>query len=228
MKTVTFENDRPSRNVPDPIRVVLAEDEDILRETLRISLEKDGFAVVGEAATGLEAVAGVKASRPDVAILDITLPALNGIEAATQILEGNADTQIVMLSGRREYDYLVKAIRAGASGYVWKTSAALWQLSFAIRSVANGYAFISPELLKDFIDEYRKGLPGQSTAEQLTERQREVLNAVSSGMSNKQIANLLAISVKTVEKHRTKLMERLHAHNSAELVRTAFARGYMK
>jgi DNA-binding NarL/FixJ family response regulator len=212
----------------DSVRVMLAEDEEILRETLRMSLEGHNFSVVGEAADGIEAVSIARACQPDVVVLDVNLPKLTGIEAAARIHDSNPALHILMLSAHRDCDFVIRAVRAGALGYVWKASADFWELRFAIKAVAKGHAFISPEVLKQFIQDYVNHKPEKPGRDHITGRQKEVLLAVSSGLSNKEIAETLRISVKTVEKHRTRLMETLRVHNSAGLVRHAFEKGLMK
>jgi DNA-binding NarL/FixJ family response regulator len=214
------------------ITVMLAEDHAIVRQGLCALLKADGsFLVVGEARTGREAVAMAKTLRPDVILMDIAMPVLNGLEATLQILAANAAAKVVILSAHSDDEYIDRMRAAGVAGFLEKqTSAEI--LTEAIREVARGNIFFSPSIAKRIHHDQNKprdrdGIlkPG---GRRLTSREFEVLQLVAEGSANKQIAVELGISIKTVEKHRQHLMDKLNIHETAGLTRYAIAQGIIE
>jgi two-component system response regulator NreC len=203
------------------IRVLLADDHGIVRKGLRFLLDRQpGMEVVGEAADGRDAVRLAETVSPDVVIMDVAMPSLNGIEAAAQITKRNPRIRVIMLSMHSDEDYLLSALNAGAKGYLLKDSAEE-DLVAAIQSVHRGTPFFSPSIAKTMLDDYMRYLQQrnlQDSYELLTEREREVLQLLAEGKSNKDVASLLEISVYTVETHRLHLMQKLNLHNTAEIV----------
>ena len=210
------------------IRILLADDHTVMRRGLRLLLEsRPEFAVVAEAADGRQAVEQAATTRPDVAVLDIAMPNLSGIEAAQRINAALPDTAIVMLSMHSDEGYLLRALKAGAKGYLLKDSAE-GDLIDAIKSVRQGKTFFSPEvtriLMEDYIREIRtRG--AEDTYDLLTPREREILQLLAELKSNKEIAQLLNLSLYTVETHRRNLQEKLNLHSFAELILYAVRKG---
>ncbi|MBI4699830.1 MAG: response regulator transcription factor [Deltaproteobacteria bacterium] len=205
------------------IDVLLAEDHTIVREGLRALLAgREGIRVVGEAADGREAVAVAERTRPDVVVMDLGMPGLNGVEATRQICRRLPATRVVVLSMHGGVEHVRPAVRAGASGYLIK-GAGLSDLVAAIRAVAAGEAFFSPGaaklLLRDAVA--GGGETGSGAAQTLTPREREILQLVAEGRSSRSIGELLHISPKTVEGHRGRVMDKLDIHDVAGLVRYA-------
>ncbi len=183
--------------------------------------------VVGEASDGREAVALVGSHRPDVLVMDIGMPSLNGIEAAVQITQSHPETAIVMLSMHSDESYVLRALKAGAKGYLLKDSAEA-DLIRAVHSVAEGKSFFSPAVSKVLLDDYVRKLKRSGTEDPydlLTPREREVLQLVAEGKSNKEVAQLLNLSVYTVETHRSNIMEKLNLHGVPELILYAVRKG---
>jgi DNA-binding NarL/FixJ family response regulator len=214
------------------ISVLLAEDHAIVRQGLCALLNTDGhFVIVGEAKTGREAVEMTTALKPDVILMDIAMPVLNGLEATRQILAANPAAKVVVLSAHSDDEYIRRMCTVGVSGFLEKqTSADI--LTKAIRTVAAGGVFFSPSIAKRFRDEQnnprnRDGLP-QANGMRLTAREAEVLQLVAEGSANKQVAASLGISIKTVEKHRQHLMDKLKIHDTASLTRYAIAEGIIE
>jgi DNA-binding NarL/FixJ family response regulator len=208
------------------IRVLLTEDHWLVRASLK-SLLADfaGVEVVAEAGDGREALELVAKHRPTLVLMDISMPGLNGLEATRRIVKEHADVRVVVLSMHTSEDYVLQALRAGASGYVLKGSAPR-ELELAIDAVARGEIFLSPQISRHVIDAFLNRTGDQaSSLEQLTPRQREILQLIAEGKSNKEIAQLLDASVKTIESHRASLMERLDIHDLAGLVRYAIRHG---
>ncbi len=210
------------------IRIVLADDHKLMRSGLRVLLEQQqDFTVVGEASDGREAVALVNSQKPDVLVMDIGMPNLNGIEAAGQITEGHPEISIVMLSMHSDESYVLRALKAGAKGYLLKDSAET-ELIRAVRSVAEGKSFFSPAVSKVLLDDYVRKLKRSGSEDPydlLTPREREVLQLIVEGKSNKDVAQLLNLSVYTVETHRSNIMEKLNLHGVPELILYAFRKG---
>ena len=205
-----------------PIQVLLADDHLIVRQGLRALLEREGFRVVGEAADGREAVHLAGGSHPDVAILDLAMPNLNGLDAARELLRGDPRMKAILLTMHTEDPYVLEALRAGISGYVLKTQAGD-DLIQAIREVLRGSIYLSPGVSRAVVDAYRakSDLP----PDPLSPREREVLQLVAEGKTTKEVASLLGVSVKTAESHRTRIMAKLDIHETAGLVRYAIRRG---
>jgi two-component system response regulator NreC len=213
-----------------PIRVLLAEDHTIVREGLKslLAATRD-LEVVGEVSDGREAVDAVARVRPDVIVMDLNMPKLNGVDATREIREKPGAPKVVILSMYDGEEYVRPAIRAGASGYLLKGSG-LSDLVSAIRAVHRGDAFFSPAVAKILLHDSRhdadeKDKPTADPGDGLTRREREVLTLVGEGKSSPEIAKLLVLSVKTVEGHRGRIMEKLGVHNVAGLVRQAIRLG---
>jgi DNA-binding NarL/FixJ family response regulator len=210
--------------------IILADDHTIVRQGLRALLEAErDMKVVGEAETGRQAVQLTKKLQPDVVIMDIAMPVLNGIQAARQIRKLNTSTKVLILSMYRDDEYVRQAIQAGVAGYLIKQTAAN-ELLTAIREVKKGHAFFSPLISKLLIDQYREAFekPRAKRENILTPRELEVLQLIAEGRSNKQIAGELSISVKTVEKHRQQIMQKLSIHDVAGLTRYAITKGIIE
>ena len=210
------------------IRIVLADDHKLMRSGLRVLLEQQpDFAVVGEASDGRDAVALVASHRPDVLVMDIGMPSLNGIEAAAQITQSHPEAAIVMLSMHSDESYVLRALKAGAKGYLLKDSAEA-DLIRAVHAVADGKSFFSPAVSKVLLDDYVRKLQRSGTEDPydlLTPREREVLQLVAEGKSNKEVAQLLNLSVYTIETHRSNIMEKLNLHGVPELILYAVRKG---
>jgi two-component system, NarL family, response regulator NreC len=204
-----------------PIRILPADDHGIVRQGLRFLLERQpGMEVVGEASDGREAVQMAEAVRPDVVIMDIAMPLLNGIEATAQMLKHDPRIGVIILSMHSDEDYLVSALNAGAKGYLLKESAEV-DLVKAIQSVARGTPFFSPEVAQTMMEDHVRFLRQRNledSYELLTEREKEVIHLLAEGKSNKEVATILNVSVYTVETHRMHLMQKLNLHNTAEIV----------
>ncbi len=211
-----------------PIRILLADDHTVMRRGLRLLLESQpGFSVVAEASDGRQAVEQAEASHPDVAVLDIAMPNLNGIEAAQRISDTLPHTAIVILSMHSDEGYVLRALKAGAKGYLLKDSAE-GDLIEAIKAVSDGKAFFSPEISKVLVEDYvreirRRGV--DDSYELLTPREREILQLLAEGKSNKDIATALNLSPYTVETHRRNLQDKLNLHSLPELILYALRKG---
>jgi DNA-binding NarL/FixJ family response regulator len=211
-----------------PIRILLADDHNVMRRGLRLLLEgQPGFSVVGEAADGHQAVEQAQALRPDIVVLDIAMPHFNGVEAAHRINELLPNTAIVILSMHSDESYVLRALKAGAKGYLVKDSAES-DLIGAIKAVSAGKAFFSPEVSKVLVEDYVREMRSRGvddSYELLTTRERETLHLLAEGKSNKDIAALLKLSLFTVETHRRNLQEKLNLHSLAELILYAVRKG---
>ena len=203
------------------IRILVADDHGIVRKGLRFLLERQpGMEVVGEASEGREAVRLCEELKPNVVIMDVAMPQLNGIDATAQIVKHNPGIGIVILSMHADESYLVRALSAGAKGYLLKDSAEA-DLVRAVQVVAQGRPFFSPQITQSLLEDYVKTLQQrglQDSYELLTDREREVLQLLAEGKSNKEVATILDLSTYTVETHRTNLMHKLNLHNTAEIV----------
>jgi len=213
---------------PKTIRILLADDHNVMRKGLRLLLEKQpGFSVVVEASDGREAVEGAMAAKPDVAVLDIAMPNLSGIEAAQRISTALPQTAIVILSMHSDEGYILRALKSGARGYVLKDSGEN-DLVEAIKAVVQGNAFFSPEISRVLAADYVRELKMrgvEDSYELLTTREREMLQLLVEGKSNKDIAVQLTLSVHTVETHRRNLLDKLNLHSFPELVLYAIRKG---
>lgn len=210
------------------VGVLLADDHTLIRAGLRMVVEaQPDLAVVGEANDGREAVAMAQALKPDVAVMDIGMPSLNGIEAARQIRGTLPQTQIVMLSMHSDEGYILRALKAGAKAYLLKDSAEA-DLARAIRAAAAGKSFFSPAVGKVLLEDYMRRLQRtglEDSYELLTPREREILQLVAEGKSSKEIAALLNLSVYTVETHRAHVMQKLNLRGVPELILYAVRKG---
>jgi DNA-binding NarL/FixJ family response regulator len=210
------------------IRILLADDHTLIRSGLRLLAEQQpDLVVVGEAEDGRQAVAMAAALKPDVTVLDIGMPNLNGIEAAKQITEGESRAAVVILSMHADETYILRALKAGARGYLLKDSTES-DLARAIRAVAEGKSFFSPAVSKVLLEDYVRKLQrtgGEDSYELLTPREREILQLIAEGKSNKDVANLLHLSVYTVETHRANIMEKLKLKSVPELILYAVRKG---
>ena len=210
------------------ITVLLADDHRILREGVRSLLEKaQDIEVVGEASEGGEAVAKAQALSPDIVLMDITMPGMNGLEATRQIKALRPNTRVLILSMHESNQYISQFLRSGASGYVLKDTAAS-ELVGAIRAVFQGDAFLYPSIARRLLEEYLlKVQSGEETEsyDGLTGREREILRMIAEGRNNKEIADVLSLSIRTVQAHRANLMAKLHMHDRTELVRYAIRKG---
>ena len=210
------------------IRVLLADDHNLIRAGLRRVVESQPeFLVAGEAEDGRQAVAMAESLKPDVVVMDIGMPLLNGIEAARQIRLAHPDTQIVMLSMHSDEGYVLRALKAGAKAYLLKDSAEA-DLARAIHAAAEGKSFFSPAVGKVLLEDYMRKLQRtgkEDSYELLTPREREILQLVAEGKSSKEIANLLDLSVYTVETHRARVMQKLNLRGIPELILYAVRKG---
>jgi len=210
------------------IRVLLADDHKLIRAGLRMVVEHDpAFTVVGEADDGKQAVAMVESLKPDILVMDIGMPNLNGIEAARRVKESNPGTAIVMLSMHSDEGYVLRALGAGARAYLLKDSAEA-DLIQALHAVAEDKSFFSPAVSKLLLADYMRKLQRtgvEDSYDLLTPREREVLQLVAEGKSNKDIASALNLSVYTVETHRAKIMQKLNLKGVPELILYAVRKG---
>jgi two-component system response regulator NreC len=210
------------------VRVMIADDHPLVRSGLRGLLERDGeFQVIAEAADGYEAIDLAVLHKPDVILLDVGMPRLSGPDAAQSISQKLPAVRIVMLSMHSDESYVLRALKAGARGYLLKASPEADVIA-AIRAVAAGNAYFSPSITKLLVEEYvvearRRGV--EDTYELLSTREKEILQILASGKTNREIAELLFISVATVETHRNNIFQKLHLHNLAELILYAVRKG---
>ena len=207
------------------ITVLLADDHQVVREGLKALLEREGFHVVAEASDGQQAVQLAKQFQPDVAVLDVAMPILNGLDAAREIQKVSENTKPIILTMHTENHYILEALQAGAKGFVMKTHAAE-DLVQAIREASRGRTYLSPEVSQTVVQAYQDKI--DIRPEPLSPRERQVLQLIAEGKSTKEVAGLLNISVKTAETHRTRIMEKLDVHETAGLVRYAIRRGMIE
>jgi two-component system response regulator NreC len=212
------------------IRILLADDHTILRAGLRMMLNaQPDMEVIGEAQDGRQAIEETQKLRPDIVLMDITMPDLNGIEATRQIKRLVSDVKILMLTMHEHDDYVFQALQAGASGYMLK-EAADTELITALHVITSGQFYLSPTaqsvVVGDYLQKVRTGEERDSYSS-LTEREREILKLVAEGFTNNQIAERLVISPKTVDTHRTHIMDKLNMHSRAELIKYAMRRGLL-
>jgi DNA-binding NarL/FixJ family response regulator len=211
------------------ITVLIADDHAIIREGLRLILESDGAEVVAEAANGLRAVQEAQRVKPDVVLMDLAMPLLNGVEATRRILRALPNTEVIILSSYSDDGHVQQALEAGASGYVMKETASK-DLLRAVREARKGNAYFSPPIAMRLLKQCRNSNPQSKTAAppELTSRQREIVQLIAEGYSNKKMAGMLFVSIKTVERHRQVVMDKLDIHNVAGLTRYAVSSGVVE
>jgi DNA-binding NarL/FixJ family response regulator len=214
-----------------PIRILLADDHTVVRKGLRLLLEsQSGLSVIAEAADGRAAVSLAEQDPPDVVVMDVAMPTLNGIEAARQITAKLPQTAVVFLSMHSDESYVLKALKAGARGYLLKDSAE-HDLIQAVTAVTQGKSFFSPAISKMMMEDYMRELQErqiEDTYELLTTREREVLQLLAEGKSNKEVAAVLNLSLYTVETHRGNILQKLNLHSGAELILYAIRKGVIQ
>ena len=213
------------------LRILLADDHTVVRQGLRRVLEaRPEWDVVAEAGGGREAVRLAEESTPDVAILDVAMPLLNGIEAVRQIVRKVPGTRVLVLSMYSDEAYVTQMLRAGASGYLLKDSADV-DLLHAVEAVSKGKSFFSPAIARVIADDYIRHLADRGITdryESLSEREREIFQLIAEGRTNKEIAALLFLSPSTVDTHRSRIMEKLDVHSAAEIVLYAVRKGVIR
>src|ERR1700758_5577524 len=210
------------------IRILLADDHTVMRAGLRLLLERQpNLTVVGEAAGGRQAVELAQRERPDVVIMDIAMPHMNGVEAARQIVNHSPETAVAILSMHSDESYVIRSLKAGARAYLLKDSAEA-DLLEAIQAISQGKSFFSPAVRRILKEDYMRQLDemgAEDSYELLTNREREILQLVAEGKSNKEVANLLNLSLYTVETHRTHILQKLNLHSVPELILYAVRKG---
>jgi len=208
-----------------PARVLIADDHRMFREGILRALPREEFTVVGETDDGQEAVRLARRLQPELALVDVAMPGLNGVDATRELKRVSPGSGVVILTMHEESPYVTEALRAGARGYVLKTQSVA-ELIEALRQVHKGNVYVSPGLWRDVVDSYRSG--EEAPPDPLTPREREVLQLIAEGHTTKQIAEALHISFKTAESHRSHLMTKLDIHVAAGLVRYAIRRGLVQ
>jgi DNA-binding NarL/FixJ family response regulator len=208
-------------------RILIADDHNLVRQGLKEFLQRqEGMQVVCEAADGPETVQMAEKYQPDVAIIDISMPGLNGMDAAREIKRSLQDaTRVILLTQHEEDQYVVEAMRAGVQGYVLKSQAAK-DLVHAIEEVSRGFVYLSPSISRAVVDAYLSEMHGSGDA--LSGRELQVVQLIGEGKSSKEIASQMGISVKTVESHKARVMRKLNVHGTASLVRYAIRRGLIQ
>ncbi len=213
------------------IRVVIADDHAVVREGIKMILGREpDIEIVGEAGNGREALDLVAKTRPHVVVMDISMPEMGGVEATRRVKEAYPKVNVLALTMHEDESYVFQLLKAGASGYVLKRGAAQ-DLVQAIRSAARGEAFLYPSVARSVLADYLKRVEAGEERHRfdgLTEREREILALIAEGLSNQEIAQKLYISIKTVQTHRTHIMEKLDLHNRAQLVRYAIRKGLIE
>jgi len=208
------------------LRVLLVDDHQVMRQGLRALLERERFHVVGEASNGRDAVQQAEKLRPDVAVIDLGMPELNGLDAAQQIARASSTTKVIALTMHTEDSYVTASLRAGVKGYVLKSQAG-GDLVHAIQEVARGLTYLSPVISTAVVEAFLGKRP-ETIAERLSSREREVLQLVAEGRTTKEVAQALNVSVKTADSHRTRIMRKLDIHETAGLVRYAIREGLIQ
>jgi DNA-binding NarL/FixJ family response regulator len=207
------------------VRIVLADDHVLVRQGLKSLLEKEKFQVVAEASDGQEAARLTETHQPDIAILDVSMPVLNGIDTARDLGRSCPKTKSILLTQHEDEEYIREALDAGVKGYVLKSQVAN-ELVLAIQQVSRGQVYLSPGIARTVVEAYRS--KSNNPSESLTVRERQVLQLIAEGKSTRDTASLLGISVKTAESHRMNLMRKLDVHETASLVRYAVRRGLIQ
>lgn len=211
------------------IRVAIADDHAILREGVKLLLEADAeIEVIGQASTGLDAVRLAADRKPDVILMDIQMPGIDGIEATERVRRQAPTTKVLVLSQLDSEEYLVKLLQAGAMGYVLKQNASE-ELVNAVHTVYKGHVYMTPFMASRFVQmHFRKEEEKKDRSKQLTPREQEVLKGIAEGLTNQQIADDLSVSIKTVQTHRGNIMEKLNMHDRVELVKYAIRTGLVQ
>jgi DNA-binding NarL/FixJ family response regulator len=208
-----------------PTQILVADDHQLVRQGLKALLEREGFDVVGEAANGKEALQLAEKLHPEVAILDLSMPVLNGLDTARELQRISPKTKTILLTMHTEHHYILEGLRNGAKGYLMK-SHAVEDLVRAIREAARGGTYISPEVSQAVVQAYQNKT--DFPIDPLSARERQVLQLIAEGKTTKEVAGVLGISVKTAETYRTRIMEKLDLHETASLVRYAIRRGLVE
>lgn len=213
------------------IRVLICDDHTILREGIRLLLNaQPDIEVVGETSDGRDAVAQARALKPDVILMDIAMPLLNGLEATRQIRRDDPNARVLVLTMYESDEYVAQMLEAGATGYVLKKVAGS-ELVYAIRAVYQGEAFLYPSITKRLVEDYLRRVElGQerTSLDVLTDREREILQLIAEGHTNKEIADLLSLSIRTVQNHRAHLMQKLGIHDRGDLIKYAIQKGIIE
>jgi DNA-binding NarL/FixJ family response regulator len=207
------------------VRILVADDHTIVRQGVKLLMLREGFEVVDEAGDGQEAVRLARDNCPDVAVLDYAMPLLNGLGAAGEIIHACPQTKVILHTMHADDRYVLEALRTGVKGYVLKSQSAT-DLIVAIHEVMRGMVYLSPRVSRSVVDAYL--VKSELPPDPLTPREREVLQLVAEGKTTKEVAHLLGISVKTAESHRTRIMKKLDAPNTAGIVRYAIRRGMIE
>ncbi len=214
--------------MPERKKIVIAEDHTILREGLRMLLSANpAFEVVGEAQDGLEAIRSVESLKPDLILMDLSMPRMNGVGAIQEIKKLHPSTKILVLTVHKTEEHILTALKTGADGYILK-DATHGELMLAMDNIFSGKSYLSPGISEKVIEGYlegRKSIKSSTSWDTLTQREREILKMIAEGYRNKDIADYLCISAKTVEKHRANLMKKLDLHSAASLTAFAMERG---
>jgi two-component system, NarL family, response regulator NreC len=224
----THESECPSeypKPLPQPVRVLVADDHEIVLQGLKTVLDREGFEIVGEASDGAQAVALAVELRPDLIVMDISMPVMTGIEAAAQIRRSVPDAKLLLLTVHTENRYILEALRSGIRGYVLKSRAAS-ELIEAIQEILNGRVYLSPGISQTVVEAYLQ--QNNTDTESLTRRELQVLQLVAEGKTTKEIAAALDVSAKTADSHRSNIMHKLNLHSVADLVRYAIRRGLVQ
>lgn len=208
-----------------PIRIVLADDHVLVRQGLKSLLEREKFQVVAEASDGQEVIRLAETLHPDIAVIDISMPTLNGIDAARELVRSCPKTKVILLTQHEEGQYIQEALEAGVKGYVLKSQVAS-DLVHAMQQVSRGGFYLSPGVSRAVVEAFHS--KSERPSNPLSGRERQVLQLIAEGRSTKDVASLLGISVKTAESHRLRLMQKLDIHETASLVRYAVRRGLVQ
>lgn len=208
-----------------PVRILLVDDHVLVRQGLKSLLEREGFLVVGEASDGQEALRQTGSLNPDIVVMDISMPTINGLNAAREIQQSFPKTKTILLTQHDEKEYVSEALDAGVKGYVLKNQAGS-DLLQAIKQVSRGQVYLSPGVAQAVVESYNSR--SDNSGPRLTLRERQVLQLIAEGKSTKDVASVLGISVKTAESHRTRLMQKLDIHETASLVRYAVRQGIVQ
>lgn len=209
------------------LKILLADDHAVVREGLRVLLEREGFLFSGEASDGREAIQLCDKNKPDIAVLDLSMPLLNGIDAGREIIKNNPKTKVILLTMHTEDHLVLESLRAGVTGYVLKTRASS-ELVQAIRAVSKGEMYLTQSISRTIVQAFLNKGEAPDNSKFLSDRERQVLQLVAEGKTTKELATILGISTKTAESHRSNIMEKLDIHDIAGLVRYAIRTGIIQ